>query len=779
MDVWTVAKARAASILIGAAGALLVGSGCQRSPDAEGEGRAVVLATDPMQFESVNDWRVTQGHAPERAITSVRTQGAGALALTAPSAHTRLESKPIASTNPRLGAIDVGAKLLLDFLLPVEQHDPFWFGSVEVSLTVPSRRVLDASLGRVELTGIRTGIFTTLRFGVPDAVALALEGASYGDLTFAITVHAPKLPSGAYVLDNLRFKAGHLPPRPTSGADIAAGASILLEASKAYSPPADSPASHAFSTGIIQVPQAFHVVQGKAGSGSATFEYRIGSAATVVCTYPAAGGDGSTYAFGSCSGEARAGDLVPADFVRLAIVNGDPAAGKTKVKAQIALNPVGDEMVAGLPPIPTFFGSTAAEVRDALDAFVQQQRSWQISEVELVTLPTPAIPATPLVIRNGTVISPPPPGDPQFPLSGRLTNSDLADAGWHVTGGLAGPIDASTRDTDFHVDMGVDVWLLGFNITDVLGISGSVTTHTEPFDGEHPPTTTELATFCHQYFGFGGSCVGPFDRTDGLDQLIVSTEPNITLFDIDYWLFNVTGTARLTLEARATGNFAGAGFNVGIEPQIGAVMRVRGELGAGPFAGAGLFADFTLIDFSPAISASVTTTLNADPRVCSVHVKETFSGTVTVHTGGGAIGYFVEGGACCGCFVEICWRDEGNLYTWPSDTTSSPRPRWPTRTLPSTPRCARRRETPRAASPIHGWGRASGRATSRSSTPRSRATFSTNRRASSSPRRWIAGPSPGSPMVPTTSSRSPSPRTPPMAPPATPRSGTAAPGRGL
>jgi len=62
--------------------------------------------------------------------------------------------------------------------------------------------------------------------------------------------------------------------------------------------------------------------------------------------------------------------------------------------------------------------------------------------------------------------------------------------------------------------------------------------------------------------------------------------------------------------------------------------------------------------------------LNADPRVCSVHVKETFSGTVTVHTGGGAIGYFVEGGACCGCFVEICWRDEGNLYTWPSDTTT-------------------------------------------------------------------------------------------------------------
>jgi hypothetical protein len=646
-------------------------AGCGQSSQLESETRAVTTPTDPLQFEAATDWHVTQGHAQSLTITTTRTQGDGALAVVAPQGYTRIESNKLSSTEPQLATIDVGSKVSLDFLIPTVQANPFWFGAVQMYITAPSRNVYNAYLGQIELTGMRTGIFTTLHFSIPDFAANALKGATYSDLTFGIVINVPTNTTGTYILDNLRLKGAKLPPAPTGIAQIQPGASILLEASKTYTPPANNVASQTFTAGVIQIPQSFHVFQGSAGTGSATFEFALGTATPVLCTYPAS--NTTTYTFASCANGSRAGDLVPASFVRLTVVNGDPAAGKTKIKAQIALNPVGDELPTGLPPIPTFFGTSAADVKNALDAFVQAQRNWQIDSAEMVHTPTPAIPIGFPVTQNGAVIATPPAdNDPPFSISSRITGTDLADAGWHVNGSIAAPVDAAgNRDTHFDVDIGVDVWLLGLNANDVLAVTGQIDTHTPATDGKTIQPTTESGNFCFQYFGVGQSCAGPFNGSTGLNVPLFHINPTIPFFSIDYWVFHVASSATLNINADLTGGFTpNGGFAIAVDPSLNLSAHLEGGLSLGPFAGGGLFADVTLIGMDIPIKASVDTSINTDPRVCNITATESFTASANISTGGGRVGYYLEGGLCCGCFIDVCWRDQGDIFDWNGFSTS-------------------------------------------------------------------------------------------------------------
>jgi hypothetical protein len=623
-----------------------------------------------MQFEAASDWHLTQGTAKSLTVTSVHTQGQSALAVTAPSGYVRIDSKALSSTNPQLASIGLGSKVSLDFLLPALQANPYWFGAVQMYITAPSRNVYNAYLGQIELTPVRTGLYTTLHFSIPDAAATALKGATYTDLTFGIVINVPTNSQGVYLLDNLRLKGAKLPARPTNATQIQPGQSILLEASKTYAPPANNVAAQTFTAGVVQIPQSFHVLAGAAGTGSATFEYKIGTAAPVVCRYPASGA--TSYVFASCANGTRAGDLVPADFVRLTVVNGDPTAGKTKIKAQIALNPVGDELPAGLPPIPTFFGTTGADIRDALDAFVQAQRNWQIDSAEVVHLPTPAIPVGFPVTTNGVVTSTPPvANDPPFSRSSRLTGSDMADAGWHVTGSIAAPVDAAgNRDTHFDVDVGADAWLLTLNVNDVIGFSGSVDTHTPAFDGQTVPPSTGQANFCYRYLGFSQACK-QFQGTAGINEPIVHISPTITFFSLDYWVFHVGSSANLSIDADLSAGFTpNGGFTVAFDPKLNLAVELEGGVSLGVFAGGGVFANVTLIGIDAPFTASVNTSLNSDPRVCSIQATESMSATATISSGGGSIGYYIEGGLCCGCFVDVCWRDDGDLFSWSGSSTS-------------------------------------------------------------------------------------------------------------
>ena len=646
--------------------ALVLGAAaCSQAADPVERGQSALTATsDPMQLEAATDWQVTQGRVRSLTVTGVHTQGAGALAVAAPQGYTRLESAAMSSDNPQLSRLDTGVSLNLDLQLPTQQANPFWFGAVQAYLSAPSRNVYNAYLGQVELTGMRTGLYTTLHFKVPDAAVSALKGASYSDLTIGLVLNVPDDTTGVYLIDNLRIK-GPLPPPPTDASQIAEGQSIVLEAARSYAPPGSQVASQSFPAGIVQIPQSFHVVSGKTGRGTATFELELGTASSMMCSYTAAASL-TDYVFGSCAGGVRPGDLVPADLVRLTVVNGDPAAGKTKIKAQIALNPAGDELVTGLPAIPTFFGTTGAEVQAALDAFVQQQRSWQITDNERVRLPTPAIPIGAPVVRNDEVIaSPPDDHDPPFSIHSRLTGSDLADAGWHVNGSLAAPVDAAgARNTHFDIDLGVDIWLLTANLNSVIGLTGSADTHTPAFDGTTVQPTTSTAQFCYQFLGIAQVCKGPFDASTGLDANIADVDQSITLLDVSYWVFHVGASGQLVLKADLSGGFTPNGLALTFQPHASLGVHLEGGLAVGGFLGGGVFGDVELVAIDAPITAQVSAVLHAAPAQCNIHVSESLNASVTVSAGAGRIGYYIEGGLTCGFFSGLCWRDEGILFPW-------------------------------------------------------------------------------------------------------------------
>ena len=475
-------------------------AGCHSAGEAFETQTGALTSAEVLGFESVSGWTRTQGTVQSIALTTTRTKGAQALALTKPSGNVRIESAKLASTTPDLQKIERGAYAALDFMIPTEQVGPYWTGAVQMHVSVPSRNLYNAYLGQVELTGARTAVYSTLRFKFPDATADIIKGATYSDLTFGIVLNVPTNSPGVYRLDNLRIK-GKKPPAPTDETQITPGQSILLVASKAYAPASSTPAQQTFTQGVIQIPASFHVVTGAVGTGSATFEYALGTAANVVCQYTADAATGRDYKFASCVGGAKSGDLVPATFVRLTIVNGASAAGPTKIRAQIALNPIEDDILGGLPPIPTYFGTTAAEVAASLNAFVQAQRNWPVSGFVQLHLPTPAIPVQDSVIINGSALPPVRSSntDPPFGVSGRLTGSDLADAGWHANGSIDAPIDdQGARNTSFDLDIGADVWLLGGSTT-ILGLTGHAESHTpRPAPGRsrrrRPQPTSATAT---------------------------------------------------------------------------------------------------------------------------------------------------------------------------------------------------------------------------------------------------------------------------------------------
>ena len=177
-------------------------------------------------------------------------------------------------------------------------------------------------------------------------------------------LNVPQNSPGTYLLDNLRLKNSILPPRPaptSSGTwDVAPGQSATLVAWKSMtSGVADQIATVTFTQSLVQVPQSLHVVKGSAGGGTATLVLGLTGGTATTCTFR---GDsaGANYVLTSCTGGGKAGDLLPADSATLTVNTADPNSPKTKIQAQIALNPAGDDIVQGLPPIPTYLGSSAA-----------------------------------------------------------------------------------------------------------------------------------------------------------------------------------------------------------------------------------------------------------------------------------------------------------------------------------------------------------------------------------------------------------------------------------
>jgi len=182
-------------------------SACGTPPDAADTivRIAALTSQDVMGFETPATFTASSGTV---ASTTMRTQGAAAYALTAPVNFTTLMSQPIASTTPSLaGLSNAGSTFALDLLLPTQQPNPSFFGSVQLLVSVPSRNVNNLFLSQVELTGLALGTFQTLRFTITDGLRNALRGATFNDLTFTVALNAPSGATGTYIFDNLRVVA--------------------------------------------------------------------------------------------------------------------------------------------------------------------------------------------------------------------------------------------------------------------------------------------------------------------------------------------------------------------------------------------------------------------------------------------------------------------------------------------------------------------------------------------------------------------------------------------
>ncbi len=186
----------------------LVGLGCGPGSDEDDTvtmTAALVSSQDVLGFEVLDAWTPSSG---TEALTTTHTQGASAYALTAPVNFTNIVGAPIDNAAPSLQGISAaGSGLALDMVIPTQQPNPSFIGSVQLLVNSPSRGLFNRFLGQVELTGLPRGSFQTLRFPVSDAVRTALRNATFSDLTFTVALNAPAGATGTYVFDNLRVTA--------------------------------------------------------------------------------------------------------------------------------------------------------------------------------------------------------------------------------------------------------------------------------------------------------------------------------------------------------------------------------------------------------------------------------------------------------------------------------------------------------------------------------------------------------------------------------------------
>src|SRR4051794_41022292 len=128
--------------------------------------RAVTGLTpgDVMGFEVAAAWASSSGTV---LATTTRTQGEAALAITAPVRFTKIVSASIdSSATPLVGLGASNSAFAVDLLLPTQQPNPSFLGSLQLYVSVPSRNVHNQFLGNVDLTGRPLGVFRTALFAV-------------------------------------------------------------------------------------------------------------------------------------------------------------------------------------------------------------------------------------------------------------------------------------------------------------------------------------------------------------------------------------------------------------------------------------------------------------------------------------------------------------------------------------------------------------------------------------------------------------------------------------
>ncbi len=158
-------------------------------------GSVELIPTAPLfGFEALGGWQST---APLSLSTAQKTQGQFGLSVGG-SNYRHVISAPF-STPPSPN----GATLRVDFFLPGNQPNPFYFGAVQLFASCPSASLFSAYAGQVELTGKPTNAFSTLAFPLPTVVRNAFAQV-HDDCSLDFGVNTNATPVSP-VLDNVRL----------------------------------------------------------------------------------------------------------------------------------------------------------------------------------------------------------------------------------------------------------------------------------------------------------------------------------------------------------------------------------------------------------------------------------------------------------------------------------------------------------------------------------------------------------------------------------------------
>jgi len=177
--------------------------GCIDAPPAPQDkievktGALVVNQANVFGFEDPTHWTSTV------AVTSstTHTQGAVSLAVAAKN-YVEVNSAALPSLTGVSGMIG------MDIRLPSPQPNPYWYGFVQLLISVPSKGINNQFIGQVELTGKPLNTFFPVDFNLPAATVATLQAGGYSDFRAKIVINVPFNATGNYLFDNLHFLAG-------------------------------------------------------------------------------------------------------------------------------------------------------------------------------------------------------------------------------------------------------------------------------------------------------------------------------------------------------------------------------------------------------------------------------------------------------------------------------------------------------------------------------------------------------------------------------------------
>ncbi|UWZ86810.1 hypothetical protein [Occallatibacter riparius] len=661
-----------------------------------------------MGFEVPTAWSARiDGLFPDFAVASTtnRTQGSAALAVNNPPHLLTLTSRPVASTAAALTGIGKdGAILQLDILLPPDKdatHKPWRErsdsdndGWIMALVSSRSRGLFLDSLGKVKLENLRAGTYNTVAFPIPERVSSALDGKDFNDLVFQFVVGSPEKVRGTLVFDNLRVHSVDLVQSPTGNPPPAGyGGSLDLVVS------GDAPVSKSFDLGPTQIPAGFHLKKGTAGSTTVQLALGLDSKPSLTCTYNPDKTDTSneSYILQSCTGTNVAGDLVSSNWISLTIQGGDSSQ---QIRAQIALNPLGDRTGSGLiPAMPTFWGDAdactpapipgtvvttstscsnqTAQANKIINDYFNQVRNsnpardWIVTPVpESATRHGDGTPTDNLTGKSTSNEAAPldgsaPNSDPPFDTGGDLNPGGSFDAYWRLSGNLTPTAVSGTDENLTHFDSTFTAHGVLFG-DDVDVVDAKLTADTDSgatTPAYKPATSSGTLNFyvLGEEIPSGGL---PFNPSTGF-SVDPSWNQEYNLPSVHIWIFSITLGATVDADLNAQGSAALSGADLSVIPTASVGGHISGGIDLGIASGT-VDAKVNLLTVSTPVSAQVKWVIHTEPNICATTMNGSLKGDLNLSSGGGEVNLQATFGDC-----PFCYTDSYTLFKWKPLATAS------------------------------------------------------------------------------------------------------------